>query len=140
MKIKSFILAAFLAASFVSCKKDEEETKKDETILTPTPVAVITIHEPEEGHVFQLADTVHVDIHITADFDMHGYDAWIINESAGDTVWTSSLHDHGQSFEIHGEWINDVMDHSDMKLKVSAEIDHDGNTTEKEVHFHCHPM
>jgi hypothetical protein len=140
MKIKSIILATFIVGSFIACKKEDDDNNTTTPTPTPTPVASITIHEPEEGQMFHLDDTVHVDIHITADFEMHGYEAWIINESAGDTVWTADVHDHGDSFEVHGEWIVDVTDHSDMKLKVSAEIDHDGNKTEKEVHFHCHPM
>jgi hypothetical protein len=71
---------------------------------------------------------------------MHGYDAYILNETSGDTVWTSAVHDHGTPFHIDSLWVNDVTDHSDMLLHIEAEIDHDGNTTEKEVAFHCHPM
>jgi hypothetical protein len=140
MKNQVFSFAVLLGLGTIftltSCKKDEEEA----TVVTPTPTALITINEIEEGHTYEMDDTVHIDIDITADFEMHGYDAWLINETAGDTVWSADLHDHGTSFHIHDHWVNNVADHSDMKLKVSAEIDHDGNTTVKEVHFHCHPM
>lgn len=141
MKFKLFSIFIAISIIAVSCKKDKEETTNtNNNNSTPTPVASITIHSPIAGTTIEHMDTVEIDVHIDADFEMHGYDAYLINETADDTVWTASLHDHANSYEVTGEWINVVTDHSDMKLKVVAEIDHDGNTTEKEIEFHCHPM
>jgi len=124
-----------LAAVVTSCKKDDENTTS-----TPTVTATITVDEPLAGTTYALGDTVFVHVNITCPTEMHGYDAYILNETSGDTVWTSAVHDHGTSFHIDSLWVNDVTDHSDMLLHIEAEIDHDGNTTEKEVAFHCHPM
>lgn len=137
---QTFFYAIILAAVLItSCKKKDEDTN-DTTTPTPTPVATIVIHQPVEGAMYALDSVVTINVDITAaDFEMHGYDVYLINETVGDTVWTTGLHDHGESFHIDGTWTNNVTDHSDMMLKVVAEIDHDGNTTEKSVHFHCHP-
>lgn len=131
-----FSLFMAIAASFVmtSCKKDKEEE------TTPTVKATITVASPLTSTTYLLGDTVFVQATITCPSEMHGYDAYILNETSGDTVWTDAVHDHGDAFTIDGFWVNDVMDHSDMLLHIEAEIDHDGNTTEKEVAFHCHPM
>lgn len=128
-------LGAACAISFVSCKKED---KNDETPAIPR--ATITINNPASGAMFNLGATVDIDVDITAAVEMHGYEAYLINESAGDTVWSSDAHVHGDSYEIIDQWVNNVADHSDMKLRIIAEMDHDGHTSTKEVHFHCHPM
>ncbi len=140
MKSIHFILSiALLSASaiFTSCKKDEEQ---EEPTPTPTPQAVITINEPLANAMFNLNEEVHIDVDITASFEMHGYIVELINETSGEVVWSADAHDHATSFHVHDHWVNNVTDHSDMKLKVTAELDHDGNISTKEVHFHCHPM
>jgi hypothetical protein len=129
-------LGAACAISLVSCKKDEK--KEDETPAIPR--ATITINNPASGAMFNLGATVDIDVDITAAVEMHGYEAYLINESAGDTVWSADAHVHGDSYEIIDQWVNNVADHSDMKLRIIAEMDHDGHTSTKEVHFHCHPM
>ena len=139
MKLNLIFSAILAAAIITSCKKKDEETNNTTTTPTPTPVANIVINSPSEGAMFELDSVVTINVDITADFEMHGYDVYVINETAGDTVWTDGLHDHGESFHIDGTWTNNVTEHSDMMIKVVAEIDHDGNTTEKSLHFHCHP-
>jgi hypothetical protein len=140
MKKSTILLSAFIVLLAVSCKKKDEDTQQTPTPTpTPTPTATITINDPDEGTMYMLGQAVNIDVDITADFEMHGYDVYLINETADDTVWTDGVHDHGEAFSITSSWTNDVTMHSDMMLKVVAEIDHDGNTTEKSVHFHCHP-
>jgi hypothetical protein len=136
MKITYFILA-MAVVSMVSCKKDKEE--EDDT-TTPAKTLTIEIEEPADMQTFALNETVHVHVMVEANYDLHGYEVLMINESSGDTVWSTDAHDHGQSYHIEGDWVNNVSDHSDMLLKVIVEKDHDGNTQVEERHFHCHPM
>jgi len=44
------------------------------------------------------------------------------------------------TYTITGSYLNAVTDTSNMKFKVIAEIDHDGETQEKEVNFVCLPQ
>lgn len=140
---KHFILSAaiVLAASFIliSCKKDEENNNNGGG-GTPEPTATITISEPVTDSTYEYGEEVGVDIEIMADFDMHGYEVYMINLTADDTVWSSTDHDHSEGYIISGLWTNTVTEHSDMLLKVTATIDHDGATATDEVAFHCHPM
>ncbi|MBL7943709.1 MAG: hypothetical protein JNM00_13130 [Flavobacteriales bacterium] len=128
------LFAATAAVVLVACKKDTEETPMDSVTAT------IEIHEPVAGHVYEMGDTVFVEVHINANTEIHGYEAYLINETEADTVWSDQLEDHGTAFNFDGFWVNDVTDHSDMRFEVSAILDHDGNKTTKEVEFHCHPM
>ncbi|MBX7052274.1 MAG: hypothetical protein K1X54_09585 [Flavobacteriales bacterium] len=139
MKQPLIYAVLMLAMAITSCKKKDEDTNNNTTNPTPTPIANIVINSPAEGAMFALDSVVNILVDITADFEMHGYDVYVINETADDTVWTDGLHDHGEAFHIVGAWTNNVTEHSDMMIKVVAEIDHDGNTTEKSLHFHCHP-
>jgi hypothetical protein len=142
MKKQSFFaLLAFTAGltlSLSSCKKEESE--EEENTPTPTVTATISIEEPTLGATYEIGDTVHVHADITCPTEMHGYSAHIENVDTGAAVWTVSEHVHGTSFHVEGFWVNNVTSHSDMKLVIEAEIDHDGTTTTKEVSFHCHPM
>jgi len=141
---KYFILsAAFMLASSIiltSCKKDEEDNKTNDNNNPPALTANITVAEPVAGSTFAFGTEVHIEATVTADFDMHGYEAYLINLSADDTVWSVDAHAHGTTYSIHDHWTNDVTDHSDMKLKIIATLDHDGAKATKEVSFHCHPM
>lgn len=133
----TFILLA-MVVGITSCKKDKEND--DITNPNPTPTATIAISEPEDMQMFDGGETVHIHAHISAPFDLHGYELFIINESSGDTVWTIDEHTHSMEIHIEETWVNDVTMHSDMVLQVKAIIDHDGNFTIAERHFHCHPM
>ena len=141
MKNNSILFSIiFLAAILLllnSCKKDNE--KEEETHTHPLS-ANINILSPTAGLTVDLGMSVALSATINAGFDMHGYEAYLINVTADDTVWSVDAHDHGTAFTITGEWINSVTAHSDMRFKVIANLDHDGNTSSKEVEFHCHPM
>ena len=49
-------------------------------------------------------------------------------------------HAHESPVHIHAMWVNDVMDHSDMRMDIAIQIDHDGTEEVKSVGFHCMPM
>jgi hypothetical protein len=136
-----FIALSVLSLLVVSCKKKDEETEETPSPSTPQPVVTITINQPTEGTTIEFADTAFIDFSIEADVEMHGYEAYLINESTNDTVWEADSHSHANLYSYSDTWwINNVADHSDMQFKVIAEIDHDGNTREKTVHFHAHPF
>lgn len=140
MKNKSILFSTiFFAAGLIllnSCKKDESTEEEHVHPLS----ANINILSPTAGVTVDLGMPVVLSATIGAGFDMHGYDAYLINVTADDTLWSVDAHDHGTNYTITGEWINSVTEHSDMKFKVIAILDHDGNTSSKEVEFHCHPM
>lgn len=134
-----FIVVIFsISVSLTACKRDKE----DEQPQTPNPAltANISVSSPEENASYTLGEEVHINATVTADFQMHGYHVYIINLTADDTVFYVHPHAHGTSYDIHEHWTNDVTEHSDMKLKIIATLDHDGTTAVKEVPFHCHPM
>lgn len=134
-----FLAAAIIVASaFAGCKKDKEE----ETPIVPsTPEITFEVTNPTAGAMYHLGDTVWVDVHITSDTELHGYEANLINTSDSDAVlWEDHLHDHGMEYHIHGFYVNGVTMHSDVELSIDAFIDHDGASENHTVAIHCHPM
>jgi hypothetical protein len=71
---------------------------------------------------------------------MHGYEVKIKNLSAGTVAFITDYHDHAASFTINEQWINNVTAHSDMRLVVKVEVDHNGTQVSDSLNFHCHPM
>lgn len=140
MKITNFITITLFSIScalaIVSCKKDKKE--EEDTHSHPL-TANINIISPAEASTIEHEAVVTLNATVSAGFDMHGYEAYLINVTANDTVWEADLHEHATNYTIAGTWINNVTEHSEMKFKIIATLDHDGNTSVKEVNFHCHP-
>ncbi len=127
-------LWAILAiAALSSCKKEDETT--EETVVK----ASIEIEEPIAALTYESGDTVHIHVGITCANEMHGYEAYLINLTSGDTTWDAHLHDHSTSYHFEDFWVNNVTEHSDMRFKVVAILDHEENQTVKSIDFHCHP-
>ncbi len=131
------LLGLFITFGITSCKKDEEEV---EQITGSEQVISFAIDNPVAFNTYGLADTVHIDMMLSADIEFHGFSASIYNVTADSTVWSIDEHDHGMMFHVHDYWVNDVTAHSDMELRVTGFVDHDGVTEEETVMFHCHPM
>lgn len=134
---KAVLTATCIAALAIGCKKEKEEAIVAEE--TPPVAASITIEEPISGVTIEAADTVWIHVDINRAEEMHGYEAMLINLTTNDTVWDVHEHDHGTAFHIEDFWVNNVTDHSDMRFKVIAILDHEENETVKTVDFHCHP-
>jgi len=100
----------------------------------------INLTSPTNGSMFHLGDTIKIQGTITADVEMHGYEVKIKNLSAGTVAFITDYHDHAASFTINEKWINNVTAHSDMRLVVKVEVDHNGTEVSDSLNFHCHPM
>ncbi|MCX7649479.1 MAG: hypothetical protein N2050_02850 [Flavobacteriales bacterium] len=130
MKITHFSILPFaIALLSVGCKKKET-----------LPKVTITVESPVPNAMFSGGDTVMIHAHITADKDIHGWALTISRVANNATVFDIHDHTHGRDYYIDTFWVNNVTMHSDMLLKLTAELDHDGNTESKTVNFHCHPM
>lgn len=128
--ILNALIATMAVFSMSACKKNKETPKSVE----------ITITSPTAGSMFHLGDTVEIHAHVKANFELHGWEVVIKKVANGQVVFMAEDHVHAEEFHIDTFWINNVTEHSDMELHVSALIDHDGNKETKVVAFHCHPM
>lgn len=128
MKIQHTIVGMVLLAA-ISCRKDKEE----ESI----PSASFTIVSPSEGQTFAFGDTIVLHAVINCPTAMHGWEGLAINTTSGDSIWEADMHEHSAAYVIIDSLINQVDISSDMRWKLTAEVDHDGHTNSREIIFHC---
>ena len=121
------ILLGF-GALITACKKEHEHTNE----------STITIANPLAGTIYNQGDTVFINATITAAEAMHGWEIKLKNKTADVEVFSDEEHAHAATYSIAGYWVNNVTADSDMELEITATIDHDGNTANKKVDFHCH--
>lgn len=132
---KFLVLLAAIITSLTSCKDDETDP------IVETPAVQFEISSPTTGAMYHLNDTVFVKAKITHTEELHGYEVSIINTSQNDTmVFNKHEHMDASSFDIDTYWVNQVTNHSNMKLIIDVMTDHSGTKETKEVSFHCHPM
>jgi len=139
-KVKIIMLGLSVILALTNCKKDNHDDNDPDT--TETKQMNVVINNPTADQMFELNDVVTISGSITANFDMHGYEIKLFNESNSDSLMFESFtHGHGESLDFNESWTNTVSDSSDVRVEVSALGDHEGNLKEIEtVQIHCHPM
>ncbi len=149
MHFKSLSFIVFSLFILAGCGKDgckdpaatnyDPDAKNDDGSCV-YPTAKLKIHSPSNNAMFSLGDTVHIHAVATHNEMLHGWNIHLVNTSSGDTVLFKHAHEHGTTLNIHHNWVNDVTQHSDMKLTIEVMLDHGGNEIYRTVNFHCHPM
>lgn len=156
MKTNSINIALILVLllsgiSLQSCKKEgctdetaknyDSKAKTDDGSCEYEPNFTFNITSPEDHKTFMLGDTVHIEAMFETIDEVHGYSVKIINLSNNnEEVYVMEEHAHDSPIHIHAMWVNNVADHSDMRLDIAVQIDHDGTEEVKSVSFHCMPM
>lgn len=126
---KILIVLLFVAVAFFSCKKD---TKSSEPVFT--------IASPTANKMYDLGDTVYIKGTITSTEEMHGYMVTLRDQTAEMILMEYDRHIDAATQTIDTFWVNNVTQHTEMLLSITAVKDHLGNTVTKEINFHCHPM
>lgn len=141
-KIKFIFLGLSVIVALMSCKKDDHDDHDHDHDEVEDKVMTVTINSPSESQIFALNDVVTVSGSIIANFDLHGYEVKLFNESNSDSLMFESFtHGHSESLNFSETWTNTVSGHSDVRIEVSALADHEGNEKETGiVRIHCHPM
>lgn len=121
------VTSIIVALGLTSCKNDENHNVQ------------INITSPSDNAMFEHGDTVKITGTITSNVELHGYDVIIKNLSAGTIVHEMNHHNHGANLTINDQWVNNVMTHSNMRVVIKVEVDHNGTEVADSVNFHCHP-
>lgn len=130
MKRIGFLILAI--TTLAACKQ------KNNNIVDPAQVS-IDITSPAPGQIFSKGDTVSINATITYPTELHGYEVKVIDTTTGFIVYDDAQHLHDNHFTIADKWANDGTDTAGLKLQIIAEIDHNGNTAQKEVNFEYVP-
>jgi hypothetical protein len=101
--------------------------------------ATISFTEPAIGDTLALGEELHAEGTVTADGEMHGYTLSFYNVTTGQTIYTGSTENHSDAYSFHEHWVNNVSDTSTIRVRLEVVIDHDGNTTKKDINVVCLP-
>lgn len=134
-KVNFLFIGLIIVIVLTNCKKEVS----DDSTSDETKQITVVINTPIAEQVYNFNNVVTVSGSITANFDMHGYEIKLYNESNSDSLMFESFtHGHGESMNFSKTWTNNVSDHSDVRVEVSALSDHEGIERETEVvHIYC---
>ncbi len=133
MNTLKFFAMILLAISLITtaCMNTDEAKNLD---------ATISITSPTPGQVFEKGDTILIKANIEAPQELHGWQVIIRKAADNSVVYENDRHEHGEALFINEKWINNVTQHADMILEVTAALSHSGDDLKTEtVKFHCHP-
>lgn len=130
--MKRFLLYTnilFAIVGFSSCAEEPEEKNS----------AIITITDPiEDGHIHHL-DTLQIRGTIVSVMDLHGYNVSIRRTDTSAEVFYYDDHYHGSNKNLNIDWLCTLNENVQLRLTITARLDHEGTATIKSVDFDCEP-
>ena len=112
--------------------------KKDTTPVQTDKVS-ITFNSPAEGQVYHKGDTIIINAAVSYISELHGYELKLIDKSNNQTLFMTDEHSHTDKFNISTVWADTISAATTLKLELAVEVDHDGNTSTKEINLQSQP-
>ena len=125
--MKNYIALVVVLFTLLSCHRHEENS------------ATITISSPDPALYFVGGDTVFIQGSVVAESEMHGMTIQLLNDASDSVMFTYSNEEHLASYSFNQFYVNQVSQHTDVRLEVVAELDHDGNEAKKTMLLHFYP-
>jgi hypothetical protein len=130
--MKSILLYTTLACSlfaFSACTEEPEEKNS----------AVITITGPVMDGLLHHNDTLEIRGTIVSTMDLHGYNVNIRRTDTQAEVFYYDDHYHGNNKNLNIDWPCTLNENVQLRLTITARLDHEGNAAIKSVDFNCQP-
>jgi hypothetical protein len=128
-RILLYTTILFSVVSFSSCAEEHEEKNSAEITITG-PV--------EDGYIHHL-DTLEIRGSIVSVMDLHGYNVSIRRRDTQAEVFYLDDHYHGSNKNLNIDWPCTINETVELRLTITAKLDHDGSATIKYVDFFCEP-
>ncbi|XZF13152.1 MbnP family protein [Chitinophagaceae bacterium MMS25-I14] len=122
----AYTIFAFSILFIASCQK------KDDTTPDPSKVT-ITVLNPQDQQTISHGDTLHIDANITYPSELHGYEIQLTNTTTGEVLFDDDEHVHDDHFTIADMWVDTLNAPVTLQLKITVEIDHNGNEATKVI-------
>ncbi len=135
MFFKVAVVSAFVAFTASSCDKDDDSTGGTNP-QEDTEAPVINLMSPDTSSTFHSGDTIHIHGTVTDNDGLHEVSVSVTNDKSLPELNVTE-HTHGQTYNIHQEYIIPTTMHTNIEVKVEAE-DHNGNKATITKPFHVH--
>jgi hypothetical protein len=130
-KIMVFMIT-LIALMATSCQKS------DETPVQPDKV-LVSITSPGHEQQVRKGDTVLIKANISYVSRLHGCILRIQDSHTGEVYFTTEDHEHSDKFTVDEKWVDTLADERTLKLVITTEITHEGDTTRTERTFKSLP-
>jgi len=121
-------LSIFTAIIFTACQK------KDNTQPDPQKVT-IDLLSPASEQVVHHGDTLQMNADISYVSELHGYEIELSDSATGNIYFADDQHVHSDHFSIREIWPDTLSQNARLKLKITVEVDHNGNEAVKTVYM-----
>lgn len=122
------ILSIFTAVIFAACQK------KDDTQPDPQKVT-INLLSPATEQTSHHGDTLHMNADVNYISELHGYEIELSDSATGNVYFSDDQHVHSDHFSIREIWPDTLSQNTRLMLKITVEVDHDGNVATKTVYI-----
>lgn len=128
MKKFATIISILITITLFACQKKE-------TKIIDTNNLKLNISKPIEAQTFKKGDTVFIKANATYTEQLHGYSLKISNKNKQQVYFDLEAHLHDATFGIDTFWLDNSSENAELLLKLTVEVDHNGNEDSKEVNF-----
>lgn len=112
--------------------------KHDDTPAQPDKVA-IDITSLRDGQTFKKGDVIKMQGTISYISQLHGYQLTLKNKETGKEIFYHYEHTHSDQVNFNQSWSDTLSQPATIQLLLTAEIDHDGNSGQKELILNSQP-
>ncbi len=148
MKTIGLFVSSILMLSTIGCVRKgcmdpsavnfNSDANREDGSCTYNTDYTIKIDDPIPNGIYQIGDTVYLNIEISTSFPTHGFEALMINKTLQDTVLVLNDHAHDLDHSLHGFWFNNVSVDSQMEVQIKLFQNHFGTgIIEEKAHFTC---
>ena len=148
MKTTGLFISSILMLGTIGCARKgcmdpsavnfNSDANKEDGSCTHNTDYTIKIDDPIPNGIYQIGDTVYLNIEISTSFPTHGFEALIINKTLQDTVLILNEHTHDLDHSLHGYWFNNVNVDSQMEVQIKLYNNHYGtDVIEEKADFTC---
>ena len=118
--------------SLAACQRSDDVTPDANKVA-------IVITNPTEGQTFHRGDTVFMNAAVQYVSELHGYELTITNVANNAVLFDEDDHVHDDHFTISNYWVDTLSQPADLKINLTAEIDHNGNEADKSILIKTQP-
>lgn len=135
MKINTYTLSIFALLLLVStaCRKEENKHKMDNSHSENE--VTIQLSTNASNDTLEYGAELHINGSVVGTQELHGYQLVLKNMMTDSVLFETGEHDHANTYNIHGHWVNDLENTTGLHLTLTVEKDHDGGILTKELHL-----
>jgi hypothetical protein len=127
--MKNSILTTAAICLLLSCHKND-----------PATSATIEFEEPILNDTIAFMDSIHVEGTIIGNGKMNGFKIEYIDASTGTVLHNQNSTTTDKEYTFHDHWMNELIETTTIAVKITVDLDGNGNQTTAQRNVVCLPQ